>query len=367
MNGFDKEDEEQEVILDIRHSDHDIDQHYQSPVSGAVRDGAALPNRFGMDQHQRYLEAVFGEHKVKVERGTNRREALVVDVDSDDDDDDDDNDVHGTENKGKAKGNMNNGYDNDDEDDDEEEEEEEDEDGNSNKYKYGDGDLDDIVTVYGMSRRDSGIEEKSQHSGNVEGRENMSLFDPINFAGNGGNSVTGNTSRPRKEGLHPRLSVSSSYDTTSKPPDKLGRPVPKPAEALPNGNGISLDLEPTKSPIDSNDKNFIKSLIENSGGVRVFPLDAGTSQVSFLNGNYRPKEQASLTDQTGRNIPRGPVSDNGMDSPGARVPPDPLPRGSPALRRVRAIKVPPADSDFKNGGFHATDTEFESFVELTDL
>ena len=353
------------MILHISHPE--VHPHHGiegGAAGGQEPDGATLPVRFGMDQHQRYLEAVIGEHKVKVERGLKRREALVVDMDSDEDDD-------GNNDIVKGRHNVNGGYDDEndddgDDDDDTNKEEEEEEDAIGNKYN--DGDLHDILAGYGTSRRDSGIEEKSEHSGILYGKDKTPWSDPLSVAGGGGSSEfkggVDENSRPEMNGLHPRLSYSSSSDTGN-PPGKSERKVPKRIPS-PAANGRSLGFERSTLPVDSSDKNLIKSVIENSGGVRVFPPAVGPNQLPFLNGNYKPEHQHHVTNHRGGNGPGDLPRDNESCREASRVPPDPQPRGSPPVRHVRTIKAPSPHSDFKNG-IHTTPAELESFVELTDL
>lgn len=347
-NKHPKDDEEQEVVLEIGHTD--LGMYYEDEESNAGTerynqrspDGTeTLPVRYAMDQHQRYLEAVIGEHKVKVE---NRGEALVVDADSGDDDD---NGGDG----GGSSGGRNNFSDSDVNNEDEYDE--------KNKYNEEDinVDKDDKQNTNGASRRDSGIEEKSEHSGISEGKvANHSLFDPLTFESgkNGFHGSTTNISANGKNGLHPRLSHSSSSDTGNLA-DKAGKKHrafngtlnSKTANGrAPSHLASRLPSEPTEV-----DRKSINSIIESSGGVRVFPPEA------TLNGNFKEwsgRDMASLG-QTSGGEGKGKIT--------GRQPPDPLPRGvSPPVKYVRSMKAP----DISNAT-HAGELDLESFAELTDL
>ena len=345
-NDVDMDDEEQEVILDLTHIDKTRQGEGHGPASHA---------RFAMDQHQRYLEAVIGEHKVKVERGGEEkaREALVVDLVSGDEDDLD------IDSQGKARGNNIDAHVNNDDDDDNDDEYDDGVDTGRNGGKYMDEDIDDDFILYGNSRRDSGIEEKSEHSAILSGKGSNSLFNPMIFDGTGNGSyktgADGGVNKYGRNGLHPTLSYSSSSDT-DKPPRKRRGDHPRKSTSTPAVNGRLLDKLDCKATTEPADKSVaIRNVIENSGGIRVFPPGPDTKS-SLMNGSAQRENSADaqLLAERGSGV--------GRDS----TAPEPLPRGSPPVRHLRSLKAPQAYSDFKNG-LHARESDLESFVELTDL
>ncbi|GFR79202.1 hypothetical protein ElyMa_004014300 [Elysia marginata] len=362
------DDEEQEVALEIGDTTLGPRRGTAGAAgsrvgSGTLGSASTLHAQYAMDQHQRYLEAVIGEHKVKDE---NRREALVVDVDSDDDDENDGNN-YTTKESALDDDDTHNYYKEDDVDEDEDDRE-------VTKYNDKDigGDDDDDIKLYGTGRRDSGLEEKPQHSVILEKNRNSSLFEPLTYSCGSGSfkhGVVGNNTSASNgglNGLHPRLSYSSSSDTGEAPgkEGKINLAHNTLSNSTANGHTSGSWLSRPTDP--SVEKDAIKSFIENSGGVRVFPLGTGSAvgNTSLRHGNFRERNASDMVNHRGGTQE---TDSGGVGGVSGRSPPDPLPRGSPPVRYVRSMKAPPsAYSDFKIGT-STGETDLESFVELTDL